>query len=324
MEKYKILDHLTSGAHGVVLEAVLRRKKSVTESSDKRKDRLAIKRILLRNPRSLPVAVTREIESLQLLKGQTFIVQLLDVCRTSDSVHLVFPLLPSNLTHLIHQCQMDAYQKIAVTFMMLQGIRILHSKNLMHRDLKPSNLLIDWDGCLKICDFGQARLLHPDRLHSHQVSTRSYRSPELLYGATSYGQETDMWSAGCIIAEVYMKNILFMSQSDISQLSAVISSLGHPPVEWASAFPDYGKITFDFGEDLLKQNKKKFRSTIKESVDNESVCDLIFSLVRYTNRESADYLLKSAVFREMREKGIRYDLLIRPSVVKHPVGPHMS
>lgn len=326
MDKYKIRDPLTCGAHGVILEAVTRQGRqssSGTGEDDDRRHRLAIKRILVKR-HDLPLPVTREIECLKLLRGQQFIVQLLDVCRSDGSVNLVFPLLPSNLTHLIHERDMTDYQKRGVIYMMSEGVRVLHSYHLMHRDLKPSNLLIDWDGCLRICDFGQARPLSSDHLHSHQVSTRSYRSPELLFGATRYGQEVDMWSMGCIIAEVYMKKILFTSQSDISQLSLVTSCLGHANPEWASLFPDYGKITFDFDDEFLKQNRKAFRSNIRDQVNNEVISDLIFSLVRYTNRETAEDVVRNPLFNDLRENGINYDLLIKPNSIQQPVGPQMS
>ena len=322
MENYKILDHLTSGAHGLILEAVSRRDRTINNShSDSR--RLAIKRILIQSS-DLPLSVAREIECLRMLKDQQFIVQLLDVCKSANTVNLVFPLLPSNLTHLIHELEMDDYQKKCMIFMMSEGVRVLHSFNLMHRDLKPSNMLIDWNGCLKICDFGQSRSLSPDSLYSHQVSTRSYRSPELLYGATKYGQEVDMWSMGCIIAEMYIKKILFTRHSDISQLSVVISCLGLVHADWGSSFPDYGKITFDFDEEFLKQNRKDFRSNIRDHVNDERISDIIFSLVRYTNRETAEDIVRNPIFQEFREQGINFDLLIKPVNICQPVGPVVS
>lgn len=320
MDKYKIRDPLTCGAHGVIVEAVTR--KGHSDESDVRQ-RLAIKRIIVRS-HDLPLSVRREIESLKLLRDQRFVVQLLDVCRSGSSVNLVFHLLPSNLTHLIHEQDMTDYQKKAVIYMMSEGVRVMHSFHLMHRDLKPGNLLVDWDGCVQICDLGQTRSLSPDHLHSHQVSTRSYRAPELLFGATRYGQEVDMWSAGCIIAETFLKKILFASHSDISQLSLVTSCLGLVHPDWASAFPDYAKITFDFDDHFLKQNRKAFRSQIRDQVNDEAVSDLIFSLIRYTNRDTAEDVVRNPLFTEFREQGIKYDLLFKPDSIQQPVGPQMS
>ena len=88
---------------------------------------------------------------------------------------------------------------------MLLGLQHCHSRGILHRDIKGSNLLVGDDGVLKIGDFGLATSFGPDRkqaLTSHVV-TLWYRAPELLLGATEYGVEIDMWSVGCIIAELF-------------------------------------------------------------------------------------------------------------------------
>ena len=323
MDKYKIVGQLSCGAHGLVLQAERQQSKS-TDRKDQQ-EKLAVKRILIPSSDRMPEEVVREIRSLRILRDQPFIVQLLDLCISNSCVNFIFPLLPSNLSSLIHEYEMTEYQKLACVFMLCDGVRVIHSARLMHRDLKPSNILVDWDGYLKICDFGQSRLLNPDHQnYSHQVATRFYRSPELLFGSTTYGQEVDMWSTGCIIAEIYLKRVLFAAQSDISQLSLIISRLGQPDPEWTGQFPDYRKITFEFDPDSLTQEKKRFRTLIRSHASDQRIADLIFSLIRYTNRETASEILENDLFSDMKSNGLFPDRLLRPEALSHPVGPHGS
>ena len=100
----------------------------------------------------------------------------------------------------------------------MRGVAFVHSQNLLHRDLKPSNLLIAPNRQLKIADFGLARIFDSTRPMSHQVATRWYRAPELLYGARKYDFGVDLWAAGCIIAELFAFCPIFPGQSDIEQL----------------------------------------------------------------------------------------------------------
>lgn len=86
------------------------------------------------------------------------------------------------------------------------------------KDLKPANLLIDNNGCVKIADFGLARMYilnEPNRQYSHQVATRWYRAPELLYGSRNYTPAIDLWAVGCIMAELINKTPLFQVKSKI-------------------------------------------------------------------------------------------------------------
>lgn len=117
------------------------------------------------------------------------------------------------------------------------------------QDLKPANLLISASGQLKIADFGLARVFSPDggRLYTHQVATRWYRAPELLYGARQYDQGVDLWAVGCIMGELLNGSPLFPGENDIEQLCCVLRILGTPsPRVWPeiTELPDYNKISF--------------------------------------------------------------------------------
>ncbi|XP_040612096.1 cyclin-dependent kinase 20 isoform X4 [Mesocricetus auratus] len=131
----------------------------------------------------------------------------------------------------------------------LREIKALQEIEDSQYDLKPANLLISASGQLKIADFGLARVFSPDsgRLYTHQVATRWYRAPELLYGARQYDQGVDLWAVGCIMGELLNGSPLFPGENDIEQLCCVLRILGTPsPQIWPeiTELPDYNKISF--------------------------------------------------------------------------------
>ena len=92
---------------------------------------------------------------------------------------------------------------------MLSGLHYLHSNFILHRDLKPDNLMLANDGTLKFIDFGMARSYGQEVAYSQNQITFCYRPPEILFGAAFYGPSADIWSAGCILAEMLIKRPLF-------------------------------------------------------------------------------------------------------------------
>ena len=99
----------------------------------------------------------------------------------------------------------------------------------LNQDMKPNNLLLDKNGILKLADFGLAKAYgSPNRINTHQVVTRWYRAPELLYGSKKYGPGIDIWAVGCIMAELLLRNALFPGESDLGQLSMIFHVTGTP------------------------------------------------------------------------------------------------
>merc|ERR550532_390726 len=130
---------------------------------------------------------------------------------------------------------------------LLSGIHGCHVRLIIHRDLKPQNILIGKDG-LKICDFGLARNFSlPIKPYTHDVITLWYRAPELLLGAEKYGPEVDIWSAGCIIAEMASGYPTFPGDSEIGTIFKIMKFVGSPTEEtwpgyhtlehWKKTFP---------------------------------------------------------------------------------------
>ena len=96
-------------------------------------------------------------------------------------------------------------------YQILRGLKFLHSARIIHRDIKPGNLLVNSNCLLKICDFGLARVepYSDSQMLTQEVVTQYYRAPELLMGANRYKYEIDLWSVGCIFAELLSRRILF-------------------------------------------------------------------------------------------------------------------
>ena len=114
----------------------------------------------------------------------------------------------------------------------------------MHRDLKPSNILINENCDLKICDFGLARIQDPQM--TGYVSTRYYRAPEIMLTWQKYDVEVDIWSAGCIFAEMLDGKPLFPGKDHVNQFSIITELLGTPPddvIETIRSFDEAGNVT---------------------------------------------------------------------------------
>ncbi|KAJ0123679.1 cell division control protein 2 [Diaporthe amygdali] len=123
------------------------------------------------------------------------------------------------------------------------GVRYCHSHRVLHRDLKPQNLLIDRDGSLKLADFGLGRAFGvPLRTYTHEVVTLWYRAPEILLGGRQYSTGIDMWSVGCIFAEMCTRKPLFPGDSEIDEIFKIFRTLGTPSEDvWpgVTSYPDF-------------------------------------------------------------------------------------
>eukprot|EP00866_Antonospora_locustae_P001129 jgi/Antlo1/1129/831 len=176
----------------------------------------------------IDINAVREIKALMLVKSP-YVVELMDVFRHNGCINIVLEYIPHTLEDVLKQKNlviMPADIK-AWLIMILKGLQEVHSKFLMHRDIKPNNILFSRDGILKLADFGLCRSVSNEKMTT-QVITRWYRPPELLLGCRNYSFPADMWSVGCVMAEMFLRVPLFAADSDIKQLDLIFRALGTP------------------------------------------------------------------------------------------------
>ncbi|KAF9005156.1 kinase-like domain-containing protein [Cyathus striatus] len=210
---------------------------------------VALKKIRLEaEDEGVPSTAIREISLLKELKDVN-IVRLLDIVHADQKLYLVFEFLDVDLKRYIetgnqNNTPIPPHIVKKFTHQLNSGLLYCHSHRILHRDLKPQNLLIDREDNLKLADFGLARAFGiPMRTYTHEVVTLWYRAPEVLLGSRHYSTAIDMWSVGCIFAEMAMQGApLFPGDSEIDQIFKIFRILGTPNEEvWpgVSQLPDY-------------------------------------------------------------------------------------
>uniref|UniRef100_A0A8C7SN10 Stress-activated protein kinase JNK n=1 Tax=Oncorhynchus mykiss TaxID=8022 RepID=A0A8C7SN10_ONCMY len=162
----------------------------------------------------------------------TFLCNVIHPPFSSVSVlrYIVMELMDANLCQVI-QMELDHERLSYLLYQMLCGIKHLHAAGIIHRDLKPSNIVVKSDCTLKILDFGLARTAATGLLMTPYVVTRYYRAPEVILGM-GYQANVDVWSIGCIMAEMVRGSVLFPGTDHIDQWNKVIEQLGTPSQEF--------------------------------------------------------------------------------------------
>lgn len=177
----------------------------------------------------------REIEILRQLDHPN-IIKLHDTIRADNNkdVYLLFEYMEADLHNVIAEGILKDVHTRFIIYQMAKSLKYLHSGKIIHRDLKPSNILVNSNCAIKLCDFGLVRSLHPDRQPcslTENIATRCYRAPEILLCSNSYGKEVDVWSLGCVLAELFLGRPLFQGSSAIAQLERIFEVTGKPARE---------------------------------------------------------------------------------------------
>lgn len=153
---------------------------------------------------------------------------------SNKQLYLIFEYLDNDLTKYIdmnrkRKTKLDKLLVKSYLYQILNGLVFCHTHRVLHRDLKPQNLLIDREGLIKLADFGLARAFSlPLKTLTHEVVTLWYRAPEILMGSKHYSTPVDIWSVGCIFAEMVSTRPLFPADSEIDLLYKIFQVLGTP------------------------------------------------------------------------------------------------
>merc|ERR1719160_1308775 len=219
-----MLEKIGEGTYGTVYKA----------THKKTGQRVAIKKIRVEHEEEgVPSTAIREISLLKECEHPN-VVSLIEVCSSTNALHLVFECLDMDVRmYLKKNGAFKGTDLKNSAFQCFKAIEFCHEHRILHRDLKPQNVLIDCQSkCLKLADFGLARAFQiPLRAYTHEVVTLWYRAPEILLGQAKYATPMDIWSLGCIVTEMATAQALFPGDSEIDTIFKIFQKLGTPTDE---------------------------------------------------------------------------------------------
>ncbi|KAH0369955.1 mitogen-activated protein kinase, partial [Aureobasidium melanogenum] len=286
-EQYDIQDVVGEGAYGVVCSALHK------PSGQK----VAIKKITPFDHSMFCLRTLREMKLLRYFNHEN-IISILDIQKprsyeTFTEVYLIQELMETDMHRVIRTQELSDDHCQYFIYQTLRALKAMHSANVLHRDLKPSNLLLNANCDLKVCDFGLARSAASTEdnqgFMTEYVATRWYRAPEIMLTFKEYTKAIDVWSVGCILAEMLSGKPLFPGKDYHHQLTLILDVLGTPTMEdyygiksrrareyirslpfkkkipWKAMFPKTSDLALDLLDKLLAFNPAK-RITVEEAL----------------------------------------------------------
>ncbi|KAJ5580658.1 hypothetical protein N7450_006959 [Penicillium hetheringtonii] len=205
----------------------------------------------------------REVKLLKQLQHEN-VIHLNDIfISPSEDIYLVTDLMATDLSSLLKTKKVDEQFSQYFLYQLMRGLKYVHSAGVIHRDLKPSNILINENCDLKICDFGLARVQEAQM--TGYVSTRYYRAPEIMLTWRRYNEKVDIWSAGCIFAEMIIGKPLFPGKNHINQFMVIMQMLGSPPENVIAHITSENTMAF------IKSLPDKPRQSLSKIMPNASI-----------------------------------------------------
>eukprot|EP00808_Paulinella_micropora_P015908 g47043.t1 len=282
---------LGAGAYGQVIEAEDTR---VTSKRAQRlkEHRVAIKRVQF-TPSKMQILTLRTLREIHILRhlDHPNLPRLKDImppekANPFDYMYLVMDSMDTNLSRIIKSEQpLDEELQQIIMWQILSGMSYFHALGLEHRDIKPSNILINKDIYVKTCDFGLSRpgVYSEDEkegLHTEYVVTRYYRAPEVIHSQGRYDRSVDVWSVGCVLAELLSRKVLFKGIDSASQLSAIVKVLGTPSKEHLSTMDEAARQFIE--RKLTGLPRKDWKEVLGSHVEaNSQVLDLLTKLLEF-------------------------------------------
>lgn len=272
MENFEFIDNIDEGAFGIVQKA---RNKETGEI-------VAIKKIKRKFTSWSECMNLREVKSLRKLKHPN-IIKLKEVFKEDNTLYMVFEYADNDLFKLYSNKYKNAGVPMpeseirTLIFQITKGLAFMHKNGYFHRDLKPENILVTSEGIVKVADLGLAREIRSSPPYTDYVSTRWYRSPEILLKSSTYNSPVDIFSLGCIMAELYLQQPLFNGNSEIDQLQKICKVLGTPTKSWAEGHKLSAQMGFEFPtHDAVP---------LKDIITNASpkALDLLASMLKFDN-----------------------------------------
>lgn len=260
-KKFEILQKLGKGAYGIVWKA----------QDKKTKKFVALKKVFEAFHNATDAQRTfREVMILQELSGHENLVKLLNVIRAENNkdLYLVFDFMETDLHAVVKAGILKKVHKQYIIYQLLKGLKYIHSGEIIHRDLKPSNILINSECHIKIADFGLARSImskdeETEPVMTEYVATRWYRAPEIVLGSNKYSKAVDMWSVGCILAELINGKALFPGVSTMNQIELILEVLGKPTVQDLNSIESENALSIV--QSISVKNKKSFSAFFKDT-----------------------------------------------------------
>ncbi|KAJ3813639.1 Pkinase-domain-containing protein [Lentinula aff. lateritia] len=289
---YERLNQIEEGTYGVVFRA-----------KDKQTgDIVALKKLKLEEEKNgFPITSLREINALIACRHENVVgIREVVVGDTLTQVFIVMDFIEHDLKSLLTLMPSPFLQSEIKTLMLqlLSAVKHCHANWILHRDLKTSNLLMNNRGTIMVADFGLARR-YGDPVGvggmTQLVVTLWYRAPEILLGAEKYSTAVDMWSVGCILAELLLKEPLFQAKNELELISMIFKLLG-PPTK--NSWPGYSSLPLAKTINLPSPHPHQFRQ--KFQYMTAAGIDLLMSLLTYDpdQRISAEEALDHPYFTE--------------------------
>ena len=319
--KYKFCKKIGEGAYG-----------TVSAYYNKKGEKVAIKVIKDLDNSCDTIRILREIKILKFCTKYSHpnVLSLIDIYldiykKNFNIISIITEKGETDLHQLIYKyknnnnIQLSEEHYKFILFQMLSGIKHLHSANIIHRDLKPSNIIINKDSTIKIIDFGLSRSCVSKM--TEYVVTRWYRAPEIVLSKAEYQHKIDIWSIGCIMAELITKEPLFRADNYL-HLSKMIINMLNISDEELSIY-EYGDRLIKRKKEESKKNKKrtfyehcrykeKKNNIIDDSSTNKAVSDKLLELIKsmltfnYELRPNSECILNDGYFDEYRYKLEQY------------------